>query len=438
MGWSERIGLFGAYLFAFFALLGISPATLGLGLVLLTFLLRFRDWSALGRDPVILACLAFALYVGLHSLIFYFNAPNERLAAAAAETGVDWIKLLLFVPFAYFAAGRADRIGRLLLLMLLGFVIGFLREVDWAAFDAAFFSTRFETYLPAVAFGMFTGLGVLGLFALRHRFLNSTSGPVARGAVLVAWGLLLAILLEGLVLSYSRGSWLAFAIAGLLLLFLEWRAKRRDPSSRVRSGLTTTLLVLLVLVSLAATQLDLVRERVSAESETVSTLLGGDLTQVPSDSVGLRAHALRYALDSWRERPWFGWGAGSSRYFLEHSDRPELMTGPADWMPHLHNAYLEIPFQFGLLGLILAGALLWFLVAAAADACRNAEAPGDLCRYFFVVLVFVAIWNLVDYRLVRHDWRFFWILFAGSAYSFRLRMLIENAARQPEPISPNR
>jgi hypothetical protein len=43
----------------------------------------------------------------------------------------------------------------------------------------------------------------------------------------------------------------------------------------------------------------------------------------------------------------------------------------------------------------------------------------------------VLVWNLFEYRVVKHDWTFFWILFAGTAYSFRLRTSREGEATDP-------
>jgi hypothetical protein len=137
--WPQRVAIWGTYIFGFFALLGTSPATLGLVALTLAFLSCFDHWKTLARDPLIQVCLVFALYVATHSLITYVQAPAQALADAAVDAGTDWIKLLLFVPVAYWLRGSRDRIGWGLLLSLLGFSIGFLRKIDWEGFDVTFF-----------------------------------------------------------------------------------------------------------------------------------------------------------------------------------------------------------------------------------------------------------------------------------------------------------
>jgi O-antigen ligase len=436
--WPRRIGLFGTYLFSGFALLGITPATVGLVLLALAFLVGFRDWPTLGRDPLALTSLVFALYVAIHSLNIYLTAPVDALGEAAVEAGIDWIKLLLFIPFAFWADGRPERIRLLLLLALASFVVGALRKIEWAELDASFFTTRFEVYLPAIAFGMFTGLGALGLIALREHFWHPRSGGTPRWLRLALWLLLLAFTLEGLMLSYSRGSWISFAIAAALLIYLEWRDRRHTTSGHsVQRGarIVAASVVAIALVLPIALQHRQIAQRLQGGGETLSRVLSGDFADVPSDANGLRVHALRFAGELWSQRPWLGWGAGSSRYLLAHSGRPELKMDGKYWLPHLHNTYAEILVQLGIVGFALFAILLWLLVRAGAAACRNGWMPDDLCRFSAASLLFVLIWNLGDYRLVRHDYTFFWIIFAGSSYSCHLRILREKNHGQLPPKS---
>jgi O-antigen ligase len=422
------LGLAGAYLFATMALLGITPATVGLVLAVLVFLIRFDGWRALSRDAVALIASAFGLYVSIHSLVAYFHAPTPTIAAAVAEAGPDWLKLLVFVPLAYWADARPERARRLLLLALLGFTIATLRKIDWGAFDTSFFSTRFESYLPAIAFGMFTGLGTLGLIAARDAFWGPTDQARWKRAVRVTlWGLWLLVLLQGLVLSQSRGSWIAFLAGFAALVASEWRSRAPSRGGRFRQRMAW-LLVGGALALVMATQYQTFATRLSAHTDSLERLARGDIAELSADPVGLRANALAFAFETWVERPLFGWGTGTSRELIAKSGRPEALHDGDSWLPHLHNAYAETLVQLGMIGLILAIALVWALARSVASEYRSGRIPPDLYRLFLVTLVFVLIWNLFNYRVVRSDWIFFWILLAGTAYSFQLRRLREKAA----------
>ena len=430
---TARLGAAGAYLFAFFSLLGITPATVGLAVLTLAFLADFRQWKALWGEPVIKLSLLFSLYVATHSAIVYLFAGDPARSSAAAEAGADWLKLILFVPFAYWTGAEPKRAPRLMFLALVGFAIGFLRKIDWASFDATFFATRFESYLPAIAFGMYCALGVLGLVAARSAFWSSRRGPISRGMSTALWVLLLLLMAEGLLLSFSRSTWLAFVVALLLLMLLEWRGRQRaghnvEPARPVL--VASGLLAAAALLTVFGTQYSAVIDRVAQEAPTTLQVLQGDWSEIESDSVGLRAHAWQFAAELWLQRPWFGWGAGSSRTLIAASERPELMMEPGEWLPHLHNSYAELMVQFGAVGIVLMAALVSLLVQASWRECRSGSTSAALCRYLLASLVFVLIWNLFNYRIVRHDGLFFWIVFGGTAYSGRLWRLIEEARRR--------
>lgn len=425
-GWS-RAGLVGLYVFAFFGLLGITPATVGLVLLALAFLIRFDAWRRLVRDPVALLAMVFGIYVAVHSVTAYLLAPTPALAEAVIDNGTDWVKMLLFIPLAYWVAGRPDRVRMVLLLGLAGFTLATFRKIDWATFDAAFFSTRFDAYLPSIAFGMFAGLGALGLLATRRAFWAMRDRPWQRWLATTLWAVWLLVMLEGLLLSQSRGSWLGFLGGLAVLAFLEWRARQATTARPARRRWFAILLVAAALGAFLASQYQTIAMRLTDQTDTLQQVMSGDVTEVTSDPVGLRVNALLFTVEKWRERPWFGWGAGTSREWIATSGRTDTLLDNVNWLPHLHNAYAETLFQFGAVGLLLAVALVWALVRATGTECRAGRLPVDLCRLFLITLMFVLIWNLFNYRVVRSDWMVFWILLAGAAYSFRLARLTESS-----------
>ena len=99
--------------------------------------------------------------------------------------------------------------------------------------------------------------------------------------------------------------------------------------------------------------------------------------------------------------------------------------GPCGWQ-HLHNTYLELFFQFGVVGASLFLSLAVLLVQTTVRRCRRGLprnlrcGPPCLCDLLLLAGVFVALWVLMDHRATNHDWRFFWMLLAGSAYALHL------------------
>jgi O-antigen ligase len=422
---AERLGLFGLYLFAAFAWLGTTPATLGLVLLSLGFVLHRPDWRSLGRDPVVRLSLVLIGFLIVHSLVLAILSPSTERATTILGGGGDWLKLMLFIPLAHWCAGRPERVRGLLLLAALGFTLAVLRKIDWTNFGLEFFSTRFESYLPAIAFGMFTGLGALALIVLRPAFWGRFPAGWPRRLGVILWTLWLLFMLEGLLLSQSRGSWLAFLGALAVLSVLEWRGRARR-----RYWLALIVVGVALLGGLLA-QTETVQKRFSEHTGTLIDIARGETAAVESDPIGLRFKALLFAHETWSERPWFGWGAGTSRELIANSGRPEALFDHDHWLPHLHNTYVEILVQFGVIGLILMAALVWALAHAGFSAQRAGRLPADLGRFYLVALVFVLIWCLFNYRVVRTDWMFFWILVAGTLYGFRTKPTPQARAGSP-------
>jgi O-antigen ligase len=203
-----------------------------------------------------------------------------------------------------------------------------------------------------------------------------------------------------------------------------------------RAALPLALTALLVL--LGAAYWDQLRDRLLGEGPVIAQVLDGNMDGLQHASIGIRVLSWRFGIEEWRQHPWLGLGSGSSRHRIAASGRPALRMYDLFWIPHLHNTYLETLYQLGVVGLALLTAIVWVLVRGLAVEYRSGRVPRDLGRFLLAALVFALVWNLFEYRAVRHDWRFFWIIFAGAAYSFHLRTLtagITRAAAEPESAS---
>ncbi|QIK36703.1 O-antigen ligase family protein [Caldichromatium japonicum] len=412
---AETLGLVGLYLFALFAWLGTTPATLGLVLLTLGWAFARPNGRALVHDPVGILALLFGGFVLGHSLIMAALAPSGTSPQKMLTAGLDWLKLLLLIPIAHWCAGQPQRVRRLLLLAALGLTLAVLRKIDWAQFGPEFFSNRFESYLPAIAFGLVSGLGALGFVALRQAFWAGCGSWWRLCQIL--WLLWLAFMLEGLVLSQSRGAWLAF-LGGLGALALStWQASGWNGLGWLRRHPRQVLLIGVLVVGGLALQHETFLKRFTKHTDTLVQIARGE--SVTSDPIGLRFKAWLFALERWQERPWFGWGAGSSRTLIAQSGRPQDLFDYDHWLPHLHSTYAELLVQFGLVGSILFGSWLLALVWAGYRAHQSGRLPPDLGSFYLAALICILIWCLFNYRAVHVDWLFIWLLLAGSLYGFK-------------------
>jgi O-antigen ligase len=111
---------------------------------------------------------------------------------------------------------------------------------------------------------------------------------------------------------------------------------------------------------------------------------------------------------------------------------PERLQEHGKWLPHLHSAYIDMSVQFGLLGLAWASLILWLMGRTAVKNYQAGVMPKRYLLFFFAVFVFALVWSIFDYRTVHRDWRFSWILLAGTLFSFHLEMILGKSEAKRE------
>jgi O-antigen ligase len=118
--------------------------------------------------------------------------------------------------------------------------------------------------------------------------------------------------------------------------------------------------------------------------------------------MGWRFYFWTHLLDSWKEQPWFGYGAGSSIVFGK-----ELMgvwTSP-------HNGYLRVLYETGFVGFM---AFMWVIGTMLAQAFRllrqNLNQEVKLIAHIYVTMTIAyLILNLTDnileyYEVAIYNW----------------------------------
>lgn len=240
------------------------------------------------------------------------------------------------------------------------------------------------------------------LDGLRHAGQGGRGGRTADRSIAPTLTLVgaFAALLAGLalLLSWSRGGWLA-AAAGGAALGTAWLATgfRSARLGRRTAGLTG-ILASLVLLGLAGGGLERlpasVGQRLASigQTERAWGVTDVEVTDANFSTLERIAH-WEAAVAMWAEAPWLGQGPG--HYALAYR-RVHLPRWP-DALGHAHNIYLNLLAETGLVG--LAGFLLLWLgllglaLRAAGSAGRLRAALG---LGLLGVLVATSIHNLLD------------------------------------------
>lgn len=418
----DYTGLLATCTFGFFAWLSTAGANFALVVLLLAFILCRPVWPVCRRDPLIWLLIVFAAYVVLRTGFAIKEFPETR--HLQIKDASNWLKLLAFWPVAWWLKGDLKRINLVLVLSVSGLMLGMLMKADWPSLVHMKVMARTGFKLKIIFSGLIAGTVILGLLLFAPRIWASDDRMAARLTPSALWltGLYLATYM--LLTSLSRGAWLAAVLVISIAVFSRFASSVKTARISFGKMIPVALLALAVAGGLAVLNLEKIESRLRAENEEAAVLLQGKHEQLPHTSLGFRFHVQLLGLDKWLERPFFGWGTGSTEYLIAHSGSAQLLhpssRGGVEWMDHLHNTYLEILLRFGIFGALLLtmGALL--LMSAVFRAYRTGAMSRDYFLFVLGSFGLVAIWSLFDFRALHADWRAYWVLLAGIAYTFDL------------------
>ncbi len=209
-------------------------------------------------------------------------------------------------------------------------------------------------------------------------------------------GLLLALV--GLILTGSRGPWLAAAIVlPMQVLVIVWRS----PAMR-RMGLAVAAVVIVVGLIGSIWLAGPISRRVhDAASDLRQVMETGDYRS----HTGARVLMFRMAVEMFADRPIVGYGGGS--YKIVASAKAEQLLGDSGRggagciHGHAHNMWAHEAATRGMLGLSVTAALFVFGIAAAVRLRRIAHHPWRLGLPW--ALVAMGVCAIFDHPLITQN-----------------------------------
>ncbi len=424
--WTTQIGLGGLYLFSFFAFLGQVGSAVGLFLMLIAITGSFREVRReLSRDPAFWMACAFILYL----IVNAYLAANEfpRTATEQWKGARNWGRLVVFLVLAWWMRGDPKRIYWSFLLALLGLFVHLVVSFDLSNIEIALRSGRTGFAYSIMFAGILSGACLIAMLIFTPKILNSRSRPLSKLAIGLLWFAGFAILLQLQITAQSRGAWVATSL-GLLLASLVI-VRHLDRKKLAIFGVMFSILVLIAMQNSST-----VEQRLTKDRATISAFLNGaQMEQIPFQSMGARLHLLHYGLKRWLERPLLGWGPGteiekhfSPQDFSEPIDRLQASNLPR--FAHLHNGFLTILAQLGIVGAGLFGLLGIFVLRQLMAAYRKKLIPDDLSAATSGILLILLLSNLANSRFAVLDFQFLATLAMSAAYTTRYQRQID--ARQ--------
>jgi putative inorganic carbon (hco3(-)) transporter len=340
------------------------------------------------------------LYIPL-LLVLVFTSPGVFTALSAGAWVNEWLKwaqmLVLVIVVLTVVSGSAWQwlVLGLVLAGVANAVVGLYEFLGGSGAIHLLINDRFfrafGTFGQPNPFGGFMGL--LTPVALTCVFGYATRWWSKRrridGAATLFYAVSALILLTGIIISWSRGAWLAFAAAlVVVLLALPHRSWH---------GLTLAGGMLIVGLALWVSGVvpESVVARISSATEEIfafEDVRGVDITPDNYPVVERLAH-WQAALNMTHAHPWLGVGLGNyevayPNFRLINWDEP---------LGHAHNYYLNILAEAGLIGLLGYGKA-WLLIIWLNWRVR--KHPDRLSRFVAVGLLgtwtFLSVHSLFD------------------------------------------
>jgi O-antigen ligase len=310
---ADVLGTVGLATFAFSCLFSTSGANIGLALLAGAIMLRPAPIRGLRRDPLILLAAASTLYLLLRTIWALWEMPEIRRFQISQAWA--WLRLWLFLAVAWWVKGDLRQSGRLLLLALLGLLVGMAVQLLTHPHMVSS-GVRTGFHLKIIAFGLYSSTAILGLSVFAPRLLGRTELRPSFVLRVGLWLIALASLVQGLIMTQSRGAWLTAAVViPPVTLACHWNPDGQQRRSwRLRVALVG--IALLGCGTLVGVNLRTVTARLADEREVFAAAWRGEFQAVPSVGFGVRVHTFRFGVTKWLERPIFGcvtrrWWAGS-------------------------------------------------------------------------------------------------------------------------------
>ncbi|MEE2702458.1 MAG: O-antigen ligase family protein [Myxococcota bacterium] len=393
------------------------------------FSLAMRARPALPPPAFLAPYLAFLAVMLLAALIAATSLPipgslGVRLWEIALPLKSElWPTLGLFLFFGLAPDEQQRR--RLLFAMTIAVLVAAVSSFIWPAGRADFVSPQRLTgflYQNPNALGSF--LAIFSVIPLSAIFRQKTS-PALRIFSLMVY----VTAVTAVVLTQSRGAWIAYVVGHLVWLFYVNR----------RLFVPAVIVIALMVASILAAGLTprAISERVEQTLKPGSSLFrASDLTGGLDSSAQVRVVILRVAGDMWLDSP--VWGHGFRSFYplsAEYGHRYGLLRGRhRNWTGGVsaHSLYARTTAEDGLIGLAVLGWFAWVLIGTGRSLVAGKGPERDLGVTFLAVLAGTGAMCLTMEALRSHQTSIpFWAL-SGLA----IRALYDEAVRRNATAKP--
>ncbi|MGB7755394.1 MAG: O-antigen ligase family protein [Salinisphaera sp.] len=406
---ADRIGLFALFAFACLQMTKEVDSLCLLLVMLLCIVVDIRRLgAAMARSTVARLTLVIGLYVVLWTVVSSWRQP--QLAHANFDRLPDWLTLLLFPLIAWFTRGQTKRVLTVLALALVGILLGIAQSSNWHEIAQAWAHASVRAHWGGsfVVRAFALGTALLGWIILAKRIVGRGRWQPLR---VVGWLLVAAVLSEMLFLTQSRNIILSLLL--LLPMVTVVSIRRLVKSGHRKQAFGFGLLVLVGAITLSAGNFGRIAHRYQETESTLNHI--ATVHKIPETSLGIRLKLYMFGSKLWLERPILGWGPGYEATKMNENAPPIARN-----FTHLHNGYLVVLVRFGMVGLLLCGALAFYFGRDFFRAWRDGDVEPDIGLFLVSATAMGGMMNVVTSQLVHTRYAFLHILLLGLTFGYVL------------------
>lgn len=387
----------------------------------------------LRKDPLIILGMCFFLYTVI-SIIWHRLTLPDHFPPTTSDR--RFLRVLYFIAIAY-AIARSGWLTawRLLAVAFMGLVAYLSISFNQAEWLLAWQGERVDFGIHnAQHTGVVFAICALSLSIFTPRFYQwlKQAAPVIALVSALLWAAALLFSLWGVFVSQTRGVWLGLGIAALLfpvVLALACKLHRTSPVSLRKPILAGIMAV--VAFSILAAGFNLpsrVSDRLAAEHVTWESLRQAATHETQQlSSIEIRVASWSAAADWIMEKPFMGWGGRGSRPLIRQS---ELFSDEfKKTYNHLHNSYLQVLVEIGLVGAMFIVALMTLFGRATIRGYQRRAMPLDVFLFSWLFFIFWLVVNVFESYIIYTSGTYLVAIVAGFCYSFCIRGTFNSQAR---------
>ncbi|MCO6441256.1 MAG: O-antigen ligase family protein [Nitrococcus mobilis] len=343
---------------------------------------------------------------------------HPQLAAAQPGAALSWFSLWLFVVIAWWCAGNNRRVGIVLSLAFASLVISLLMGFDWRQWHAILIEARRSGIgFTAAAAGLYTATALLGWLLLARPWALDQKSRLTSSLAFVGWVAIMLWLLQIIAIAQSRTTWLALLLVGLsLAAFAGYNY--RGAIKTLSQGQVFKIIIGVSIIAVCLLGFLFINDELIVRRFRVFKKIAlAGWADMPLASIGVRLSLDHYGFQKLLERPLLGWGPGTAvtREFATADGFSALAK-----QPDLHNSFLVLLVRLGLIGglIYLAGAV--HLGRRVWQTYRRHAISHRMFLFLLGAAGLTFLASLMNFRWIHIDFRFFWLILAGVAFSYAL------------------